>query len=55
MADYIRELNNILSSTGRKVIDSVGTISHKQAHDKSSSGIQKIQIQNFLARLKKTI
>ncbi|QYS89130.1 RhuM family protein [Flavobacterium davisii] len=35
MVDYIRELDNILSSTGRKVLDSAGTISHNQAHDKA--------------------
>ncbi len=35
MADYIRELDNILSSTGRKVLDGAGTISHNQAHDKA--------------------
>lgn len=35
MADYIRELDNILSSTGRKVLDGAGTISHNQAHGKA--------------------
>ncbi len=35
MSDYIRELDNILSSTGRKVLDGAGTISHNQAHDKA--------------------
>ncbi|OWP83465.1 cell filamentation protein Fic [Flavobacterium davisii] len=35
MVDYIRELDNILSSTGRKVLDGAGTISHNQAHDKA--------------------
>ena len=35
MADYIRELDNILSSTGRKVLDGAGTISHNQAHNKA--------------------
>lgn len=35
MSDYIRELDNIMSSTGRKVLDDAGTISHNQAHDKA--------------------
>ncbi|MFN6329012.1 MAG: RhuM family protein [Chitinophagales bacterium] len=35
MSDYITELDNILSSTGRKVLDDAGTISHNQAHDKA--------------------
>jgi hypothetical protein len=35
MEDYIRELDNILSSTGRKVLDGAGTISNNQAHDKA--------------------
>ena len=35
MSDYIRELDNIMSYTGRKVLDGAGTISHIQAHDKA--------------------
>lgn len=35
MSDYSTELDNILSSTGRKVLDDAGTISHNQAHDKA--------------------
>lgn len=31
MADYVRELDNILSSTGRKVLDNAGKISNAQA------------------------
>jgi hypothetical protein len=36
MSDYIRELDNILSSTGRKVLDGAGTISHTQAVEKAT-------------------
>lgn len=36
MSDYIRELDNILSSTGRKVLDGAGTISHNQAVEKAT-------------------
>jgi hypothetical protein len=35
MSNYIRELDNILSSTGRKVLDGAGSISHNQAHEKA--------------------
>lgn len=36
MADYIRALDNILSSAGRKVLDGAGTISHTQAIEKAT-------------------
>ena len=35
MADYVRELDNILNSTGRKVLDNAGNISHTQAVNKA--------------------
>jgi len=35
MADYLRELDNILNSTGRKVLDNAGSISHTQATEKA--------------------
>ena len=35
MADYIRELDNILGSTGRKVLEGAGKVSHKQATEKA--------------------
>ena len=35
MADYVQELDRILSSTGRKVLDSPGKISTTQARDKA--------------------
>ncbi|PPK73485.1 hypothetical protein B0F88_10111 [Methylobacter tundripaludum] len=35
MADYIRELDNILSSTGRKLLTNAGTIAHAQAENKA--------------------
>jgi hypothetical protein len=36
MSDYITELDNILSSAGRKVLDDAGTISHNQAMEKAT-------------------
>ncbi|WP_367360935.1 RhuM family protein [Syntrophus sp. (in: bacteria)] len=35
MADYVRELDNILSSTGRELLDHAGSISHTQAANKA--------------------
>ncbi len=35
MADYVRELDNILSSTGRQVLDNAGKISHNAAVKKA--------------------
>jgi hypothetical protein len=35
MADYIRELDNILTSTGRKVLQDAGKISNAQAQEKA--------------------
>lgn len=36
MADYVRELDNILSSTGRKVLEKAGKISHDAAMEKAT-------------------
>lgn len=41
MADYVRELDTILSSTGRKVLDSAGKISHTQAKEKAVTEYKK--------------
>lgn len=35
MADYVRELDNILSSTGRNVLNDAGRISHNNAQEKA--------------------
>jgi hypothetical protein len=41
MADYVRELDNILTSTRRKVLDNAGTISHAQAQEKALTEYKK--------------
>lgn len=41
MADYVQELDSILSSTGRKVLDKAGNISHIQATEKAKKEYQK--------------
>ncbi|HAK00501.1 MAG TPA: cell filamentation protein Fic [Bacteroidales bacterium] len=41
MDDYVRELDNILTSTGRKVLDNAGKISHAQAEQKAKQEFKK--------------
>lgn len=49
MADYIRELDNILASAGRKVLDGAGTISHNQAHEKAIAEYKKYKAKTLSA------
>lgn len=41
MADYVRELDTILGSAGRKLLDNAGSISHAQAENKARLEYQK--------------
>ena len=41
MVDYITELNNILVSTGRKILDNAGKISNKKAKEKATQEYKK--------------
>ena len=41
MEDYVRELDNILSTTGRKVLKNAGNVSHEQAMEKAKQEYQK--------------
>ena len=41
MVDYVQELDNILNSTGRKVLENAGNISHTKATEKAKSKYQK--------------
>ena len=41
MADFVRELDRILSSAGRKLLENAGTISHTQADTKAKLEYQK--------------
>ena len=41
MADYLRELDNILRTTGRNVLDNAGQISHEQAKKKAIAKYKK--------------
>lgn len=47
MDDYIRHLDNILSSTGEKILTDAGTVSHKQAEEKAIAEYRKFQVRNL--------
>lgn len=47
MADYVRELDTILTSAGRKVLDNAGTISHTKAQEKAKIEYQKYKAKNL--------
>jgi len=64
MSDYVNELDNILGSTGRKVLNNAGEISSKQAKDKAKleykkykaktlSSVEKDYLENISALEKK--
>jgi hypothetical protein len=43
MSDYIRQLDNILTATGEKVLSNAGNISHQQALKKAQAEFKKYQ------------
>ncbi len=47
MSDYVEHLNQILSSTGEKVLADAGKVSHKQAMEKANREYQRFLIQNL--------
>lgn len=47
MADHLRELDTILSSTGRKLLDNAGKISTKQAKEKALAEYRKCMAKNL--------
>lgn len=47
MSDYIRQLDAVLSSGGRQLLQSAGTVSHRQAMDKAESEYRKYQAQTL--------
>ncbi|BBQ06396.1 virulence RhuM family protein [Elizabethkingia anophelis] len=49
MADYVRELDNILGSTGRKILENAGKISHTQAKKKATEEYKKYKAQTLLS------
>lgn len=47
MADYIKLLDSILSSTGSRLLQNSGRISHKQAQDKAITEYRKFQVKTI--------
>ena len=47
MADHLRELDTILSSTGRKLLDGAGKVSTKQAKEKALAEYRKYKAKNL--------
>lgn len=47
MADYVEHLDNVLKTTGEKVLQGAGTISHAQAIEKATKEYKKYQVQNL--------
>lgn len=47
MVDYVRELDNILVSTKRKVLDNSGKISHSQAQEKAMLEYKKYKVKTL--------
>jgi hypothetical protein len=43
MNDYIKQLDNILSASGEKVLKTAGTVSHQQAIEKAQDEYRKYQ------------
>lgn len=47
MVDYIQQLDNILASTGEKLLTGAGSITHKQAEEKAIAEYRKFQVRNL--------
>lgn len=47
MSDYAEHLDNLLKSTGEKLLEGPGTVSHAQAMEKAKQEYQKYQVQNL--------
>ena len=52
MADYVEQLDKILSSTGKDILENAGSVSHKQAVEKAEAEYQKF-IQKNLSPVEK--
>jgi hypothetical protein len=47
MEDYVRQLDNILTSTGENVLQNAGSVSHEQAVEKALSEYRKYQVKTL--------
>ncbi len=47
MSDYVKHLDNVLKTTGEKILQGAGKISHAQAIEKATEEYRKYQVQNL--------
>ena len=47
MSDYIEHLDRVLSTTGEKLLEGAGTVSHKQAMEKAEQVYRKYQVETL--------
>ncbi len=47
MEDYIKQLDNILSSTGEALLNGTGSVSHQQAMAKAEAEYRKFQVREL--------
>lgn len=47
MSDYIEHLDRVLSTTGEKLLEGTGTVSHKQAMEKAEQEYRKYQVETI--------
>lgn len=47
MSDYIEHLDRVLSTTGEKLLEGAGTVSHKQAMEKAEQEYRKYQVETI--------
>ncbi|MFA5640349.1 MAG: virulence RhuM family protein [Bacteroidales bacterium] len=47
MADYIKQLDNILSASGEKLLSNAGSVSHQQAIDKAKDEFRKYRLKTL--------
>jgi len=47
MADYIEQLDNILSASGEKLLSDAGSVSHQKAKDKAQEELQKYRLKTL--------
>ena len=49
MADYIKQLDNILSATGEQVLQNAGKVTHQEAIEKATTEFKKYQVKTLSA------
>lgn len=47
MSDYVRQLDNILSSTGQSLLNGPGSISHQEAMEKAEEEYRRFQVREL--------